>query len=103
MSNEKGKRNANTTIDLFNNPMVKAARKSMSEETRKSYEMMGKHMFANWKYNENEELEVSSNPDDIVIDIESALRSGLDPKDLDEKERVFMASYKGEDWEKEYK
>ena len=87
--------------DLFNNPMVNKIRKEMSQEDKENYRKCGEDIMKNW--NENGEEEPKISPRDILIYIESALRSGLHPEDLTKKEQKFMRKVKGKKWKMLYR
>lgn len=83
--------------DLWNNPMVRAAREQMTPEQVEQYERLGREMYGTLDF---ENISESKAQDDMDAEkyIVSALNSGLRPCDLEEHERDFMATRHGEAW-----
>lgn len=86
--------------NLFDNPMVKAAKKAMSEEQLKKFEDIGKEMYNNIDYElgvidgENYPRSVA----DSVFYITESIKSGLHPTDLPEEEKALLKEVYGKEW-----
>lgn len=94
---------AKTTVtgNLFDNPMVKAAKEKMTPEQIAEYKRQGDHMYGNIDYNKNfdpfeEKLKQSA------IYIISGLKSGLKPKHLSKDELEVLKQVHGETWYIDY-
>ena len=86
--------------DLFNNPMVDAARKAMSPEQQEEYKKIGEYMYnkTNYKVAEIGSSVKEPKQEDYVMYAVGMLRSGGDPADLTDPElRALIATY-GEKW-----
>lgn len=89
-------------IDLFDNPMVDAAKKSMTPEQLESYKEMGKYMYStNFQVKEAGE---KKKPDDAEIAqyALNAVRSGLEPKELTQRELQALWGICGAKWYEEF-
>jgi hypothetical protein len=90
---------AKTTVtgNLFDNPMVRAARKSMTPEQIEEYKRKGEKMYGEIDYTQNfdpfqEKLKQSA------IYIISGLKSGLRPNQLSKDELEVLKQIHGETW-----
>ncbi len=84
-----------TNHDLFDNPMVNAARASMTPEQLAQYQREGMYMF--------EMMDVTRDPlDDFVQQIEELLQGGLHPSYLNDSEKLAMENVYGKKWYKKY-
>jgi hypothetical protein len=91
-------------VNLFNNPMVEAALKAMTPEQLEDYQKMGEYMFSATNFEEK-----NPGPKDLegetvkgVFYIQEALKSGLHPEDLEQKEIQLMHDIYGPEWYTEY-
>jgi hypothetical protein len=86
--------------DLFNNPMVNAARKAMSESDLKRYETIGKELYNNVDFETSNILnnDISGSIKNALLYIEEGLKSGLNPNDLEEDEKKLLKELYGEKW-----
>ena len=86
-------------MDLFNNPMVESARKSLSPEQQEEYKRMGEYMFKNMETQVSETI-LKTNPtqDDLARYASDALKSGGDPNDLSDDELRALEVVYGKDW-----
>lgn len=87
--------------DLFNNPMVDAARKSMTPEQIEEYKKWGENMYG--KVDFTKEFGMSNNSmkasgQDIATYAYKAVRSGLDPFELKEMEIQALNDVMGNKW-----
>lgn len=87
--------------DLWDNPMVRAARAQMTPEQIEQYERIGREMYGTIDFENINESKAIDDTDALEY-IESALRSGLRPCDLEENERNFMENEYGEQWYERY-
>lgn len=87
-------------MDLFNNPMVDSAKRALTDEQKEEYKRMGEYMYNNQNYNTVETSTINSNPDvkDFAMYAVEALKSGLDPSELSQKERHSLLQVYGENW-----
>lgn len=101
MSKEEKLDNSNNSyIDLFNNPMVEAARKNLSQEDIERYKHLGEQFYNNIDF-VNGKTDQDNIPDqwnDCLVYIEEALKSGLKPSDLEADEITFVQNIHGNDW-----
>ena len=87
--------------DLWDNPMVRAARAQMTPEQIAEYERLGRQMYGTVDF-ENVDRDLENEEMNALEYIETALRSGLRPCDLDENEQKFMEDAYGEAWYEQY-
>tara|TARA_Y100000389_G_scaffold196807_1_gene230318 strand:+ start:65 stop:424 length:360 start_codon:yes stop_codon:yes gene_type:complete len=85
--------------DLFNNPMVKAALASMTPEQIENYKKIGEKMYGNLNFEDpryiiNPEIKMT----EALACIESQIRSGLHPSDIEDKEKALLVDAYGENW-----
>lgn len=90
-------------INLFNNPMVDSALKSLTPEQKKEYEEIGKYMFETTNFSvdntkPNPEQEIA----EALLYITSAVKSGLHPSELSPKELEILYGVLGDNWYEEY-
>jgi hypothetical protein len=93
--------NSESFNDLWNNPMIRAAREQMTPEQIAQYERIGREMYGTLDF-ENINESKASEDDESLRYIEAALRSGLKPCDLEEVEKDFMKSVYGDNWYDRY-
>lgn len=86
--------------DLFNNPMVESAKKSMTPEQREYYESIGKHMYTNEKIKlmESGSKVQESTEESKLAYAYMSVKSGLHPDDLTDEELRLLAKYYGKTW-----
>lgn len=87
--------------DLFDNPMVRAARKAMTPEQIEEYKLVGQYMYNNTEYLTSE-MKASKvkekNPTDLLTYATHMLNSGGDPKDLSPDELTMVMNTYGPKW-----
>lgn len=90
--------------NLFNNPMVEAAMKSLTPEQREEYEKIGKYMYETTDYTQLNPTPKSVEEDMVngVFYVRESLKSGLHPQDMDKKEIQLMYEIYGPKWYEEY-
>lgn len=94
-------RNTESFNDLWDNPMVREARKNMTPEQLEQYERLGREMYGTLDFENVSESKVQDDIDAVKY-IESALRAGLRPCDLEDNEKTFMENRYGENWYERY-
>lgn len=87
-------------MDLFNNPMVKNAKKAMTKEQIDEYKKIGEKMYNTIDFvnplMENEPL-INS-----IAYINEALKSGLHYTYLSDNEKLIMKEHYGKNWFEKY-
>lgn len=85
--------------DLFDNPMVRAALAAMSPEEKERYRQIGEQMYGNMNF---EDARYLINPETKMTEalacLESQLRSGLHPSDMEDNEKAVLIDAYGEKW-----
>ena len=87
-------------MDLFNNPMVEAAKKAMSPEQLEEYKRIGEYMYKNDIYKVMEVGSKVKSPEksELIIYATQALKSGGSPTDLSNEELVVLIDVYGDKW-----
>jgi hypothetical protein len=87
-------------MDLFNNPMVEAAKKSMTPEQLEEYKRVGEYMYNNDVYKVSEVGSKVKQPEnsDLILYATEALKSGGNPHDLSGAELRALIDVYGEKW-----
>lgn len=86
--------------DLFNNPMVDAAKRALTQEQMNEYKQFGQYMYSDSNIRTIETSRKIEAPTDEALlgYATTALKSGGDPQDLsDEELRVLIKTY-GKQW-----
>ena len=91
-------------MDLFDNPMVNAARKALTPEQIEEYKKIGEYMYNNFEYKTVGMQNVKEHADleELIVYANEMLKAGGDPKDLSEAEVKALRSGYGEFWWKNY-
>lgn len=93
----------NVNNDLFDNPMVRAAMKSMSQEEKDNYKRIGQKLY---NIDFTQQLEDNKDLGSLITEaqayVETQLRSGMHPSMLEETEKQVMENVKGPEWYKEW-
>lgn len=89
--------------DLYNNPMVDMAKKSMTAEQIEEYKKIGKYMYSSAEY-ENLECgtKVSKDTQDVALYAYNSVKSGLDPKELSDLEISALGKIYGKKWYEDF-
>ena len=95
MSSDKKKINEN---DLFNNPMVKAAKQSLSQEQLEEYKKIGENLYHKMDTEGKIKQNLEENLKDTLWFIESQIKSGLHPSDMDEDYINILTDKYGDKW-----
>lgn len=87
-------------MDLFNNPMVDAARNAMSPEQQEQYRRVGEYMYSdkNWNMVNSNNYKKEATEEELLAYAVETLKAGGDPKDLSEKELQSLCKFYGEKW-----
>ncbi len=81
--------------NLFDNPMVRSARASMTTEQLEDYQEQGKYMF--------EMLDFTKDPlDAYIISLTESLKAGIHPSYLEKDEQLIMENAYGKEWFKKF-
>ena len=81
--------------DLFDNPMIRQAKASMTKEQLDEYQRQGEYMF--------EMMDATRDPlEDLVNQTVESLQGGLHPSFLNESEQLVMENTYGVDWFKKF-
>jgi hypothetical protein len=81
--------------DLFDNPMINAAKQSMSPEIIEKYKELGKSMYKDLDFVNGT---IENSIQDALKNIEEAILSGLHPSMLTDNEKAVLESEKGKEW-----
>lgn len=90
-------------IDLFNNPMIKSAKKAMKEEDLQRYKEWGEAIFTDDI--DYETASVTKYPPpmlDALAYVENAINSGQHPSTLTEDENKLLKEMRGKEWYKKW-
>lgn len=82
--------------DLFNNPMVNLAKKSMTPEQLENYKRLGEHMFSDMDFNTGSKIQPSL--DEAGDYLSEAIKSGLHPSMMEDNEKAVMKEVYGDKW-----
>jgi hypothetical protein len=98
----------NKEDDLFNNPMVRSAMEALSPEEQEQYKRVGRYMY-NMNYNATDPVKSVKDtqvdpltPEQMLIQAEAGLKSGLDPNELSSLELYLIWMIYGGEWYKEF-
>jgi hypothetical protein len=92
----------NYDFDIFNNPMVNAARKGMSKDDLDRYKEWGEAMYDGIDY---ETISVSNYPPPMInalAYINESLKAGQHPSTLTEEEQKLLEEMEGKEWYKKW-
>jgi hypothetical protein len=89
--------------DLFNNPMVNEAKKHLSKETLDNLKAYGEEMFSvDFETLGTKTSNDDSTSEEVLIQLDIMLRSGIHPSDLTFEEKDFLKEYVGKTWYEKY-
>lgn len=92
-------RENNLNYDLFDNPMTRNILKTMSPEDINKYRKIGEELYGNIDFQKSEVIKNTPVPmDEALAYIKVALKSGIEPEDLEKEELDFLTEYFGDDW-----
>lgn len=99
----KSQRKKQFKHDLFNNPMIEAARKSMSPEQLEEYKRIGEYMYNNTTFETvNGGGSTNSNLTTEMLDaidyIVNSIQSGQHISTLEENEKMLLKEAYGDKW-----
>jgi hypothetical protein len=85
--------------DLFNNPFFENAKKSLTEEQKEEYKKIGEYMYNKDIYSTAEtKIKSDITHEEILFYAVQALKSGINPKDLTQKEIQALTDTYGKYW-----
>lgn len=87
--------NTNGEYDLFNNPFVEAAKRSLSQEDIDNYKKLGEKFYSGWSFENGGPEHIL---DVALAEIVEAIKSGLHPSDLDDNEKEILKTKMGDEW-----
>ena len=90
------------TGDLFDNPMVNAARAAMSDEDKKKYEEIGEQLYNTIDFEKTDYNDPDQKMAEAVACIEAQLQSGLHPSFLEKNEKAVLDDVRGNEWYKKW-
>jgi hypothetical protein len=91
------------TEDLFDNPLVRAALASMSEEDKQKYKEIGEQMYGSMNFEDARYLiDPNVQMSQALNCLEGQIRSGLHPSDMDKNERKLLEDAYGSEWYKKW-
>ena len=86
-------------MDLFDNPMTRAALAAMSDDEKRRYKKIGEEMYGHMNFEDSKVLNNIPEPmEEALAYIQEQLKSGLHPSFLDENEKAFLADSLGKEW-----
>ena len=89
--------------DLFNNPLINNALKSMTPEQIEEYKKFGEYMYGTVNFQDSSLINNLPPPmEESVAYIEEGIKSGLLPEDLTENEVCLLYEAYGKEWYKKY-
>ena len=92
-----------TTNTLWNNPMVRMAMKSMTEEEKQQYKKIGEQLYGNMNFkNSTLTIDPDHQMKEAKLYITELLKSGLHPSHMEENEKIVMENEYGLEWYKKW-
>lgn len=88
--------------NLFNNPMVNSAKKSMAQEDLDRYKEWGEAVFNNIDFESGLIEQFPAPMIDALAYVENSLMSGQHPSTLTEDEQDLMLKIRGDQWYKKW-
>jgi len=90
-------------MDIWNNPMVNNALKSMTKEQIEEYKKVGEYMYNSVNFEDKKIINNLDPPiEESIAYIEEGIKSGLLPQDLTENEVSILNKAYGEKWYERY-
>jgi hypothetical protein len=90
-------------MDLFDNPMTRAALAAMTDDQKRRYKEIGQEMYGHMNFEDSKVLnDVPPPMEEALAYIQEQLKSGLHPSDLDENEKAFLVDALGNEWYKKW-
>ena len=88
--------------DLFDNPMVRMARKALPKEKIERMKFLGESMFTDIDFEKTSDNNLPSMFQESINYIDSMIKSGLHPSMLSKDEKILMKETIGEKWYEKY-
>ena len=90
-------------MDLFDNPMVRAAAAAMSTEDKERYKEIGEELYGNIDFeNSKVKTDTPETMTEAAAYIIEQLKSGIHPSMMEDNEKALMADVFGEKWYEKY-
>ena len=89
-SNEKDK--------LFDNPMVREAKKNLQQKDIDRYRYLGEELYKNIDFEKASVNNIPPPMSDALVYIEDMLNSGLHPSVLEQDEKNILSEIYGDEW-----
>lgn len=91
-------------MDLYNNPMINAAKKALSPEQMEEYKRIGNYMYNNTNYNTLETTPKINKPtsQELCMYALEFIKAGGEPVNLSEEELNALVQIKGKKWYEEF-
>jgi hypothetical protein len=90
-------------MDIWNNPMVNNALKSLSPEQLENYKKIGEQMYGTVNFEDSKIINQMGPPiEESVAYIEEGIKAGLLPCDLSEDEVHILSTAYGDKWYEQY-
>ena len=90
------------TNDLFTNPMVRAAKASMTPEQIEEYKSIGESMYGDVNFETSQAFNTDNPMAEAGAYIMEGLKSGMHPDYLDEDEVKVMEDIYGKEWKNKF-
>ena len=84
--------------DLFNNPMINAAKQNMTPEQLEHFKKLGESMYENIDFENNEVNNMPPPMVEALAYVCESIKSGLHPSFLEENEIALLKDAYGEKW-----
>ena len=88
--------------NLFDNPMITSAKRSMTKKDLDKYKKLGESMYKDINFENSTVNNLPQPMVDAAIYVESMLKSGMHPSLLDDNDKNAMNEVYGEEWYKKY-
>ena len=88
--------------DIFNNPMIQAAKKALPKEEKERYAKLGEELFKNIDFEKCSVNNIPPMMEESLLYIESMLKSGLHPSMLSDEEKFILKDILGDKWYEKY-
>lgn len=88
--------------DLFDNPMVTAAKKAMSPQELEYFEKIGKSLYGSIDFEKNQLDNIQPPMIEALAYIEESIKSGQHISTLEDNEKAILADAYGNNWFKKF-
>ena len=101
MSKQQTDRGIND-VNLFDNPMIRNALKSLTPEQVKAYQKIGEQLYGQMDFETMGSNNITKDMKDAGDYIKEQIKSGLHPSELELNEKEIMKEVFGKDWYKTF-